>query len=229
MLHIVFWPDGGLPAQGFPCQRGCCVPSHGKRTSHQEYYRCRICRPNSRSSRPADQGGLWIHLAAVSADVGGHGLVLLQVDVLRIKGSGARNQQGHHYHCQRWREPNPSFEFNHALSIYIYIYINTNFFCSWFKFLPLPFFLTESDPQEQCKNHIGEVAFIASSVGAFTVTLFLFIGALIVRCTQVSATVNKWTLLSWSCRRCFRLTGFLSVSTVYKELQTCQSRKNNQT
>ncbi|XP_070847093.1 uncharacterized protein [Chaetodon trifascialis] len=39
----------------------------------------------------------------------------------------------------------------------------------------------EQDPQEQCKNNIGDLIFIALSVTAFTGILVLFIGTLIVR------------------------------------------------
>ncbi|XP_041818563.1 uncharacterized protein LOC121624761 [Chelmon rostratus] len=65
------------------------------------------------------------------------------------------------------------------------------YYCSWIYFKPETADLEKlssigtaiivRDYQEQCKTHIGDLIFIALSVTAFTIVLFLFIGALIVR------------------------------------------------
>lgn len=60
-----------------------------------------------------------------------------------------------------------------------------------FGFLQLLSFLTETGPQEQCKNSMWKVTFVSISMTAFTVTLFFIIGMLIVRHKQVGATVIK--------------------------------------
>lgn len=70
------------------------------------------------------------------------------------------------------------------------------YYCSWIyynsktsKKVTLPskgtiIIVREGEPQTQCKNHIEDLVFIALSVTAFTAILFLFIGALIVRCKR---------------------------------------------
>lgn len=59
-------------------------------------------------------------------------------------------------------------------------------FCHWFTSLlflmPLH---TEYDPHKQCEEQILDQVLISLSVAAFTVILFLFTGALILRCRRV--------------------------------------------
>lgn len=70
------------------------------------------------------------------------------------------------------------------------------YYCSWSYFesetsshkaLPSAgtiIIVRETDPQEQCRDHILDLILIALSVTAFAAVLFLFIGVLIVRCKR---------------------------------------------
>lgn len=101
MPHITLRPSGGLPAQGFPWQQRYYVPANGKWTSHQGDYIYGLHGPNTGLPQCLAGGGSYIYLAAVSAEAGGHQLVLLRMAVSQIKDTGNGNQHRYHYRSQR--------------------------------------------------------------------------------------------------------------------------------